>query len=88
MDEDAAHITVTVRFFAAAEEAAGGGESTVSLHAGAMLGDLREALVARYGPPMERVLSVAAFLLDDDLTRNLETPVASRVDVLPPFAGG
>ena len=34
------------------------------------------------------VLDVAAYLQDDELTRDLDDAVASRVDVLPPFAGG
>jgi len=45
-------------------------------------------LVERHGPKMERVLTVAAFLQDDELTRDLALVAASRVDVLPPFAGG
>ncbi|UYP17679.1 MoaD/ThiS family protein [Rhodococcus sp. Z13] len=86
---------VEVRFFAAAVDAAGGREKdTVELPAGADLGALRAALVDRYGPDMDRVLTVAAFLLDPgeggtgELTRDLGRPAGSRVDVLPPFAGG
>ncbi|GAA4473798.1 MoaD/ThiS family protein [Rhodococcus olei] len=88
MVEQATLRAVTVRFFAAAEEAAGRGEQSVELPVGATLGDLRAALVERHGAAMERVLTVAAFLLGDELTRDLDVPVAARVDVLPPFAGG
>ncbi|SDD78544.1 MoaD/ThiS family protein [Rhodococcus tukisamuensis] len=80
--------SVTVRYFAAAAEAAGCTEETLPLGAGASLGDLRTALAARHGARMERVLAVAAFLQDDELTRDPAVPVAGRVDVLPPFAGG
>lgn len=80
--------TVTVRYFAAAADAAGCVEEELSLAAGATLGDLRAALVDRHGPSMERVLGVAAYLQDDELTRDLGAPAAARVDVLPPFAGG
>ncbi|MFF0816414.1 MoaD/ThiS family protein [Rhodococcus sp. NPDC003318] len=83
-----AATTVTVRYFAAAEEAAGCGEEAVSLVAGATLGDLRAALIDRHGAAMERVLTVAAFLQGDELTRDLGVAAADRVDVLPPFAGG
>lgn len=80
--------SVTVRYFAAAAEAAGCTEETFPLGAGASLGELRTALAARHGERMERVLAVAAFLQDDELTRDPAVPAAGRVDVLPPFAGG
>jgi sulfur-carrier protein len=81
-------VVVTVRYFAAAAEAAGCGEEQLSIAEGATLGQLRAALVARHGQAMARVLDVAAYLQDDELTRDLDDAVASRVDVLPPFAGG
>ncbi|MFC4602385.1 MoaD/ThiS family protein [Rhodococcus kronopolitis] len=80
--------SVTVRYFAAAADAAGCTQETVPLGERASLGELRAVLADRHGPQMERVLSVAAFLQDDELTRDLSRPAASRVDVLPPFAGG
>ncbi|MFD4294535.1 MoaD/ThiS family protein [Rhodococcus sp. NPDC058505] len=79
---------VTVRYFAAAAEAARCGAEQVPLAAGGTLGDLRSALADRHGAAMERVLRVAAFLQNDELTRDLDAPAAARVDVLPPFAGG
>ena len=47
---------VTVRYFAAAAEAAGVDEERLELTDGATLGALRDELVARYGAPMQRVL--------------------------------
>lgn len=91
---------IEVRYFAAAADAAGRDEETVELPAGADLAALRALLLDRYGADMQRVLSVAAFLVEGagpggaggpvqgELTRDLTHPVGSRVDVLPPFAGG
>ncbi|WP_019288433.1 MoaD/ThiS family protein [Rhodococcus pyridinivorans] len=85
---------IEVRYFAAAADAAGREKDTIDLPEGADLGALRAVLVDRYGAGMERVLSVAAFLLEPgdggtgELTRDLSRPAGSRVDVLPPFAGG
>lgn len=85
---------IEVRYFAAAADAAGCEKDTIELPAGADLGALRTVLVERYGPGMDRVLSVAAFLVDSgdgadgELTRDLTQPAGPRVDVLPPFAGG
>ncbi|MFD1813271.1 MoaD/ThiS family protein [Rhodococcus gannanensis] len=81
-------VVVTVRYFAAAAEAAGCGEEQLPLTEGVTLGRLRAALIDRHGPAMARVLDVAAYLQNDELTRDLDDAVASRVDVLPPFAGG
>ncbi|MFE3293324.1 MoaD/ThiS family protein [Rhodococcus sp. NPDC059234] len=83
-----AERTVVVRYFAAAADAAGRTEEVFPLAADATLGDLRAVLVERHGQGMERVLGVAAFLQDDELTRDLAAAAAARVDVLPPFAGG
>ena len=85
---------IEVRYFAAATDASGCEKETVALPAGSDLGALRAALVERYGPAMERVLSVAAYLVEPgeggtgELTRDLSRPAGARVDVLPPFAGG
>lgn len=77
----------TVRFFAAAAEAAGRDTEDV---AAATLGDLRADLVGRHGAGLERVLQRCSFLVggvraDDDAT---PVPDGVTVDVLPPFAGG
>jgi molybdopterin synthase sulfur carrier subunit len=83
-----ATTVVTVRYFAAAADAAGCGEEQWTIAVGATLGQLRAALVERHGQAMERVLDVAAFLQGDELTRNLYEVALPQVDVLPPFAGG
>lgn len=79
---------VEVRYFAAAAEAAGRAEETLTVPTTADLSALREVLVARYGRRMEKILAVAAYLVDAELTRDQTRPVGERVDVLPPFAGG
>ena len=79
---------VEVRYFAAAAEAAGTSKESVELPAEATVGDVKALLTDRYGAAMTRVLKVAAFLVDDELTRDATFPVGGRVDVLPPFAGG
>jgi molybdopterin synthase sulfur carrier subunit len=74
-----------VRYFAAAEEAAGRdeesrGETTV--------GALRAALVADY-PALTGILPRCAVLVGGSRVED-DTPLAAdaTVDVLPPFAGG
>jgi molybdopterin converting factor small subunit len=76
---------VLVRYFAAAAEAAGRAEETVTA---ATSGELRDELARRYGAPMERVLARGSVLVDGIVTRDPGVPLAARVDVLPPFAGG
>ncbi|WP_353808954.1 MoaD/ThiS family protein [Agromyces sp. SYSU T00194] len=77
---------VHVRYFAAAAEAAGVDEEM--LDGLATVGDLRDALVERYGPAMARVVANGSFLVDGVVSRDPATPLAGTVDVLPPFAGG
>ncbi|HEY4266573.1 MAG TPA: MoaD/ThiS family protein [Galbitalea sp.] len=76
-----------VRYFAAAAEAAGRAEEEWEPTV-ATVGELREALVARYGDAMSRVLSSGSFLVDGVVSRDPARPLGERVDVLPPFAGG
>lgn len=77
-------MTVTIRLWAAAREAAG--RSTATAEAG-HLADVLASL--RAGPELDRVLGFCTFLVDgahggpDTLV-----PDGSLVDVLPPFAGG
>jgi sulfur-carrier protein len=78
---------ITVRYFAAAAEAAG--TSTEQLAAGTA-GELRSAMVAAHGDGLARVLTRCSLLaagrrLDED---DAPVPAGSTVDVLPPFAGG
>ena len=79
---------VTVRYFAAAAEAAGREEERLEFGDDATLGALREALVTRYGSPMERVLRSGSFLVDGTVRRDPAHPLTAQVDILPPFAGG
>lgn len=81
-------VAVTVRYFAAAAEAAGCEEEQVTLPAEATLGDLKFALVERYGELMGRVVESGSFLVDGIVRRKEQHPVGRRVDILPPFAGG
>jgi molybdopterin synthase sulfur carrier subunit len=77
---------VTIRYFAAAADAAGTLEE--SLPRVATVGALRAELVARYGEPMARVLASGSFLVDGVVSRDDTRTLGDRVDVLPPFAGG
>lgn len=75
----------TVRYFAAAEEAAGRAEETRSEQS---LDALRTALSADY-PALEPILPRCAVLVDgrrhDD---DVPLPAGITIDILPPFAGG
>lgn len=86
-------LTVHVRYFAAAAEAAGVPAEDLPLVDGATAGDLVDALAAAHGPALGRVLAISSLLVDDvvreDRTAALAPRAATvRVDVLPPFAGG
>ena len=81
-----ASATVTVRYFAAAAEAAGVEEET--LPSVATVGELRSLLVERYGDAMAKVLASGSFLVDGVVSRDDARALGARVDVLPPFAGG
>ena len=74
-----------VRYFAAAAEAAGVEEETLDA---TTVGALRSLLADRYGTPMERVLASGSFLVDGVVSRDPAVALGTRVDVLPPFAGG
>lgn len=76
---------VTVRYWAAAQAAAGTHEETL---AAGDLEQLRTAALAAH-PALEPVLKVASFLLDGRRVDGAQ-PLTSGalVEVLPPFAGG
>jgi molybdopterin synthase sulfur carrier subunit len=80
--------TVTVRYFAAAAEAAGREQEQLEFGPDATVLTLRELLLERYGAAMERVLRSGSFLVDGIVRRSPSTPLGASVDVLPPFAGG
>lgn len=79
---------ITVRYFAAAEEAAGAGEERVELADPATLDALRAELETRHGAAMARVLRSGSFLVDGTVRRDGGEIRGAAVDVLPPFAGG
>jgi molybdopterin synthase sulfur carrier subunit len=81
---------VTVRYFAAARAAAGLASENVEVGEGATVGDALEAIVARHGERLSKVLASCSFLLDSVAVRDRATrlPAAAELDVLPPFAGG
>lgn len=79
---------VEVRYFAAIADAVGKDKETLDLPSGATVGDLRTTLSAAYGPKLDPMLKVCAYLIGDELTRDATATLSSRVDVLPPFAGG
>ena len=74
-----------MRFFAAAAEAAGRDQQTLTADT---VGELRADLEARYGDAMVRVLRNGSFLVDGVVSRDPLRSLGARVDVLPPFAGG
>ncbi len=78
--------TILVRYFAAAADAAGREEE--SLPTLETVGQLKSELVHRYGDAMSRVLASGSFLVDGVVSRSDDRALGTRVDVLPPFAGG
>ncbi|GAA2054075.1 MoaD/ThiS family protein [Williamsia deligens] len=86
---DAHDVRVEVRYFAAAEAAAGRAGETVVLPSSATLADLRAQLGAD-NPALARVLTRCSFLRDAVVVRDHDTPLAGAtvIEVLPPFAGG
>lgn len=79
---------VTVRYFAAAREAAGTSGQQVGA---ATLAELADALRAAHGDGFTRVLAVSTLLVDGhrlDPHAAVPLPPDAVVDVLPPFAGG
>lgn len=77
--------TVTVRYWAAAREAAG---TEAERHPGRTLGGVLDAAVDAH-PELATVVKASTFLIDGrsaDRSATLED--GSTVEVLPPFAGG
>ncbi len=79
---------VTVRYFAAAADAAGREQEQITLDADLTVGALRDELLRRHGDAMARVMRSGSFLVDGTVRRDLAAPVGNAVDILPPFAGG
>ena len=77
----------TVRYFAAAADAAGTMSETVGA---ATLGELLDRVREDHGRELATVLDRCSLLLDGVRVSDPATPLAdgSTLDVLPPFAGG
>lgn len=81
-------MNVTVRYFAAAAEAAGREEEQLVVEGDATLASLKAVLAVRYGDQMQKVMDAGSFLIDKVVRRDPTAALSDRVDVLPPFAGG
>lgn len=79
---------ITVRYFAAAAEAAGSPEEQLQLCAPVTLESLRQHLADRYGAQMQQVMRTGSFLVDGVVRRDNGEVRGAVVEVLPPFAGG
>jgi sulfur-carrier protein len=76
--------SITVRYWAGAQRAAGVERESLSA---ATVGELRSLLEKR--PELARVAAVASFLVDGQQAgENTTLRDGAEVDVLPPFAGG
>lgn len=77
----------TVRYFAAAAEAAGTNSESFPA---TTVGELRGLMVEAHGPDLDRVLSRCSLLVNGTRTTDAASPLsaADQIDVLPPFAGG
>lgn len=98
-----ARTALTVRYFAAAADAAGTTQERLELGE-PTLAALRAELTERYGDPMAKVLRSGSFLVDGVVRRDQGALTGAdrgdadaadetsgtplTVDVLPPFAGG
>lgn len=83
-----AEQTVTVRYWAAAREAAGVDSEPLGLGADATVSDAVAAAVAAH-PDLARVASVATFLIDGRAAgRDGVLASGATLEFLPPFAGG
>ncbi len=83
-------VSLVLRYFAAAADAAGRPEERLDLPTGTTLAGLREQLAGR-GLEMARVVPICSFLVNSVSTpADSLTPLSDgdAVDVLPPFAGG
>ena len=82
--------TVTVRFWAAAREAAGVAEES---YVPGTLASITAEAVVRHGARLGVVLERSSFLVDSDPVgkrdhASVAVPAGAVVEVLPPFAGG
>ncbi|MEU4800968.1 MoaD/ThiS family protein [Actinosynnema sp. NPDC023587] len=83
-------VRLTVRYFAGARAAAGVPDESLELSGAPTVAHVLDAMCARHGDGLGRVLAACSFLLDGVAVRDRDTPVGpgAQLDVLPPFAGG
>jgi sulfur-carrier protein len=81
---------VTVRYFAAAQAAAGVKEEVVELPDGGTVADLLDRVRSRHGERLSQVLTRCSLLLDAAAVHDPLKVAGPRatLDILPPFAGG
>ncbi|GGA68028.1 thiamine biosynthesis protein ThiS [Pseudoclavibacter endophyticus] len=80
---------ITVRFFAAAADAAG--TESLELDASGLesVGAVAEQLADRFGGELRRVIDRSSFLLNGERVETVHSIApGDAIDVLPPFAGG
>jgi molybdopterin converting factor small subunit len=82
-------VPVTVRFFAAAREAAGADTEILNLRSGATVDDVVGELCGQ-SDKMALVLQKCSYLVDGIAVRDRNSVLRpdQTVDVLPPFSGG
>jgi molybdopterin synthase sulfur carrier subunit len=87
--ETARLIDIGVRYFAAAQAAAGSDSEGLTVRAGVTVGDLVDELSSR-NPELARVLLRCSYLCDGVAVHDKAQPLhtGNTIDVLPPFAGG
>ncbi|MGF9663475.1 MoaD/ThiS family protein [Arthrobacter crystallopoietes] len=86
-----------IRYFGAAQAAAGIGEETLDLPNGSTLGELLRLLAERHAvpaapgaPELATVINRSSFLVNELAARDRAMKLidADTIDILPPFAGG
>ena len=89
MTEITSGVPLTVRFFAAARDAAGSDTGSLTLKPGATVADAIGELSGQ-SDEMALVLQKCSFLCDGVAVRDHATVLREHqtLDVLPPFAGG
>ncbi len=87
-------VTVTLRYWAAAKEAAGVAEQSVTADTLATaLAVASAALAGTRGPKLAAVLARSSFLIDgapvgQRAAESVQLSAGNVIEVLPPFAGG
>jgi sulfur-carrier protein len=89
-DPDAAVAEITVRYWAAARDAAGCASERLP---GRTLADVIDACGERHGPELTRLLGICSYLVGAAPAKRAEAAEVrlesgTVVEVLPPFAGG